>query len=137
MTTEKYLKRLCWLANTIQSKAELVAMKRSNATNMVAPTDSDPVQTSAKDTLCEIVSDLIDEDAELSAYVAEYKRIRSQVNTLTGEYSPAYIFRRYEKDQSVKEISSALHVSRTTVYRIREDALAEFEELYGECYAKR
>ena len=50
MTTEKYLKRMYWLLNTIQSKAEMSMIERGRAVNMVAPTDGDRVQTSVKDT---------------------------------------------------------------------------------------
>ena len=49
MTTEKYLKRMNWLLNTIQSKTEVKELERSKALNMVAPTDGDRVQTSAQD----------------------------------------------------------------------------------------
>lgn len=134
MTTERYLSRLGWLANMIQSRYDMLELERGRATNMVAPTDSDPVQTSPKDTLCEILSGVVDIDSELNGYIDEYKFILGQVKTLTGKYSPAYIIRRYAYDQSMREITSAFHVSRTTGYRIHDAALSEFEELYGLTY---
>lgn len=134
MTTEKYLRRLKWLENMIVSRGERVEIGRSRATNMVAPTDSDPVQTSARDRMGEILSDVVDTDKELSAYKAEYKVIMGQVETLTGDYSAAYIYLRFAKDKSVNDIARTLHVSRSTAYRIHNDAVEEFEDLYGHFY---
>ena len=134
MTTEKYLRRLSWLTNTITSRIEKLEVERGRATNMVAPTDNDPVQSSPKDTLCEILSTVVDMDKELSGYVAEYKLIMSQVNGLTAPFAPAYLYRRYGRCQSVNEIASDMRMSRSTAYRVHREALAEFEDLWGENY---
>ena len=134
MTTEKYLTRLSWLTNTITSRLERLAMERGRAINMVAPTDSDPVQTSAKDTLCEIMSSVVDMDAELNGYVSEYKLIISQIDGLTAPYAPAYLFRRYGRGQTVREIASDMRISRSTVYRVHREAFEEFEEKWGKSY---
>ena len=134
MTTDKYLCRLTWLVNTIASRAEKVDFGRGRATNMVVPTDNDPIQTSPKDTLCEILSDVVDTDKELQAYKNEFKYIMGQVNELTGENSPAYLWLRYVKDKNVSEIANDMDISRSTVYRIRREALEEFEFLHGETY---
>ena len=134
MTTEKYLRRLTWLVNTITSRAERVDFGRARATNMVVPTDNDPVQSSPRDTLCEILSDVVDTDKELQGYKAEFKYIMGQVNELTGEDAPAYLWLRYVKDKNMSEIASDMNISRSTAYRIHREALAEFEFLYGETY---
>ena len=136
MTTEKYLKRMYWLLNTIQSKSEMQILERGRATNMVAPTDGDRVQTSVKDRLSDILTKVVDVDAEIEGYIAEYKSIKAQVDSLTGEYAPAYIYRRYAMNQTMNEITSGLNVSRTTLYRIRGNALSEFEKKYGKTYKK-
>ena len=137
MTTDKYLKRLSWLANTIASRNEQINLGRSRATNMVVPTDNTPVQSSPKDKLCEILSEVADLDTELQNYKAEYRHIMSQVDSLSGVYSSAYIFRYYVRGQTVNEIASDMHISRSTVYRIQHDALTEFEDLYGELYKEK
>lgn len=134
MTTEKYLKRLKWLENMIISRADKIDLGRSRATNMVVPTDRDPVQTSPRDKLSEIMSEVVDTDKELQTYKAEYKAIIAKVETLTGEYSAAYIYLRYAKDRSVNDIARTLHISRSTAYRVQRDALYEFEKKYGETY---
>lgn len=136
MTTEKYLKRMYWLLNTIQSKSEMQILERGKAVNMVAPTDGDRVQTSVKDTLCEVLTKVVDMDAEIERYVDEYMTIKSQVDSLTGDFAPAYIYRRYAMNQTMNEITSELNVSRSTAYRIRGNALAEFEKKYGKTYKK-
>ena len=136
MTTEKYLGRMYWLLNTIQSKTEVSALERGRALNLVAPIDSERVQTSAHDALGDILTKVVDIDAEIQGYVDEYKTIKSQVDTLTGDLAPAYVYRRYAMNQSMNEITSELHVSRSTAYRIRENALAEFEKKYGKSYKK-
>lgn len=134
MTTEKYLRRLQWLENMIISRAEKVDLGRSRATNMVSPTDKEPVQTSPKDTLSEILSVVVDTDKELQTYKTEYRAIMAQVETLTGEYSAAYIYLRFAKDKSVNDIARTLNISRSTAYRIHNDAVWEFENLYGDFY---
>ena len=134
MTTEKYLRRLSWLTNTITSRLERLEIERGRATNMVAPTDNEPVQTSPKDTLCEILSTVVDMDKELTVYVAEYKMIMSQVNGLTAPFAPAYLYRRYGRCQSVNEIASDMRMSRSTAYRVQREAIAEFENMWGENY---
>ena len=136
MTTEKYLKRMYWLLNTIQSKAEMSMIERGRAVNMVAPTDGDRVQTSVKDTLGDILTKVVDMDAEIEGYVEEYRMIKAQVDTLTGEFAPSYIYRRYAMNQSMGEITDGLNVSRSTAYRIRDNALKEFEKKYGRTYKK-
>lgn len=134
MTTERYLSRLYWLINTIGSRDARIKTGRSRATNMVAPLDSDPVQTSPKDTLCEIMSDVVDTDVELNRYKAQFNFIMGQVNELSGLYSAAYVFRRYGRDQSINEIANEMNISRSTVYRVHHEALEEFEHLYGDIY---
>lgn len=134
MTTEKYLRRLSWLTNTITSRLERLEIERGRATNMVAPTDNEPVQTSPKDTLCEILSTVVDMDKELTVYVAEYKMIMSQVNGLTAPFAPAYLYRRYGRCQSVNEIASDMRMSRSTAYRVQREAIAEFEDMWGDNY---
>lgn len=136
MTTEKYLKRMYWLLNTIQSKAEVKAAERDRAINLVVPTDNERVQSSAKDSLGEILTKVVDIDGEIARYVEEYRVIKSQVDTLTGNLAPAYVYRRYAMNQSMKEITDGLNVSRSTAYRIRDNALSEFEKKYGRTYKK-
>ena len=136
MTTEKYLNRMYWLLNTIQSKAEIKELERQKALNLSVPTDSEKVQTSSKDALGEILTRVVDMDGEIKAYVDEYLEIKSQVDTLTGNLAPAYVYRRYAMKQSMNEITQGLHVSRSTAYRIRDNALTEFEKKYGKKYKK-
>lgn len=134
MTTEKYLWRLNWLENTIRSRAEKIDASRSRATNMVAPTDNEPVQTSPKDTLCEIMSGVVDMDKDLQGYVMQYQFIMGQVDSLTGVNSPAYLYRRYAKGETMKEVAAELGLKRSKAYRVHREALDEFEEMYGDLY---
>lgn len=134
MTTEKYLGRMYWLLNTIQSKAEVKELERQKALNLSVPTDSERVQTSSKDALGAILTKVVDIDAEIQDYVDEYLEIKAQVDTLTGNLAPAYVYRRYALNQSMGEITACLNVSRSTAYRIRDNALTEFEKKYGKTY---
>ena len=136
MTTEKYLKRMFWLLNTIQSKAEIMELERQKALNLSVPTDSEKVQTSSKDALGEILTRVVDMDGEIKGYVDEYLVIKGQVESLSGNLAPAYVYRRYAMNQSMNEITEGLHVSRSTAYRIRENALTEFEKKFGKTYKK-
>ena len=136
MTTEKYLKRMCWLLNTIQSKAEIKELERQKALNLSVPTDSERVQTSSKDALGEILTRVVDMDGEIKGYVEQYREIKAQVDTLTGDLAPAYVYRRYAMNQSMGEITQGLNISRSTAYRVRNNALAEFEKKYGKTYKK-
>ena len=136
MTTEKYLKRMYWLLNTIQSKTEIKELERSKALNIVAPIDNERVQTSAKDALGDILSRVADMDGEIKGYVEEYRVIKAQVDTLSSEFAPAFVYRRYAMNQSINEITEGLHISRSTLYRVRGDALKEFEKKYGKSYKR-
>lgn len=136
MTTEKYLNRMNWLLNTIQSKAEVKELERQKALNLSVPTDSEKVQTSSKDALGEILTRVVDMDSEIKGYVEEYLVIKGQVETLSGEFAPAYVYRRYALNQSMGEITESLNVSRSTAYRIRNNALSEFEKKYGKTYKR-
>lgn len=137
MTTETYLRRMNWLLNIIESKTEMIAVERARATKTTVPTDSEPVQSSVKDTLSDILANVADIDKEIHGYVVEYRRIQSQVETLSGELAVPYIYRRYAQDQSINEVARGLHVSRSTLYRIRKDALEEFEKKYGKSYRRK
>lgn len=134
MTTEKYLRRLEWLENMIISRSDSVEIGRTRAMNIVAPTDAERVQTSLKDKMSDIMSNVADDDKELQKYKAEYRIIIDQINNLSGIYSPAYLYMRYAKGHNVTIIARALNVSRSTAYRIQQDALEEFEDLYGDFY---
>ena len=136
MTTERYLKRMAWLLNTIQSKAEVKTLEREKALNLSVPTDSEKVQTSSKDALGEILTRVVDLDGEIQGYVEEYMVIKGQVENLSGELAPAFVYRRYAMNQSINEIKEGLNVSRSTLYRIRDDALSEFEKKYGKSYKR-
>ena len=136
MTTEKYLYRMCWLRNTILSQSEKVSQKEGQAINMVVPTDREPVQTSPKDKMCDIMSDWADTETELGELLRSYKVIVNQVNSLSGEYSSALLYRRYCYKQNMREIEREMHLSRSTLYRIHRAALAEFEKKYQENYKK-
>lgn len=136
MTTEKYLKRMCWLLNTIQSKTEIKELERQKAINLSVPTDSEKVQTSSKDALGEVLTRVVDMDSEIKGYIEQYLVIKSQVETLTGDLAPAYVYRRYAMNQSMGEITQELNISRSTAYRIRNNALAEFEKKYGKTYKR-
>lgn len=136
MTTEKYLKRMYWLLNTIQSKAEVKELERQKALNLSVPTDSEKVQTSSKDALGAIMTRVVDMDSEIQDYVDEYLEIKAQVDTLSGNLAPAYVYRRYAMNQSMSEITEELHISRSTAYRIRDNALTEFEKKFGKSYKK-
>lgn len=134
MTTEKYLQRMKWLENMMICRAEKIDVGRSRATNMVAPTDKEPVQTSPRDALCEILSGVADDDKELQGYKSEYLYIKSQIDSLSGMYSSAYLYMRFAKDKSVNETARTLNISRSTAYRVHHDAIEEFEDLYGKIY---
>ena len=136
MTTEKYLDRMYWLLNTIQSKVEVKELERQKALNLSVPTDSEKVQTSSKDALGEILTRVVDMDSEIKGYVEEYNVMKEQVESLTGEYAPAYVYKRHALNQSIGEITAGLNVSRSTVYRIRDNALTEFEKKFGKTYKK-
>ena len=136
MTTERYLKRMSWLLNTIQSKTEVKTLEREKALNLSVPTDSEKVQTSSKDALGEILTRVVDLDGEIKGYVEEYRLIKGQVDNLSGEFAPAFVYRRYAMGQSISEITEGLNVSRSTLYRIRDNALSEFEKKYGKTYKR-
>ena len=136
MTTEKYLNRMNWLLNTIQSKSEVKTLEREKALNLSVPTDSERVQTSTNDALGAILTRVVDIDAEIQGYIDEYLVIKAQVDTLSGNLAPAYVYRKYAMNQSMNEITQELHVSRSTAYRIRDNALREFEKKYGRTYKK-
>ena len=125
-----------WLLTAIQSKVEIKTLERQKALNLSVPTDSEKVQTSSKDALGEILTRVVDIDSEIKGYVDEYLVIKAQVETLSGELAPAYVYRRYAMNQSMNEITQGLHISRSTAYRVRNNALSEFEKKYGRKYKK-
>lgn len=136
MTTQKYLYRANWLRNTIMSQSAKVTAREGMAMNMVVPTDREPVQTSPRDKMCDIMSEWADDDTELQRFLDDYRRIVSEINSIDVEYGNALLFKRYCLKQSMKNIAVDLNVSRSTLYRIHRNALAEFEEKYQAKYRK-
>lgn len=136
MTTERYLYRMCWLRTNIMSHSIKAAQSEGAAMNMVVPTDREPVQTSPRDKMCDIMSEWADNDAEVGKLVKAFKEMTAQVNSLSGEYSSALLYRRYCYKQNMREIERDMHLSRSTLYRIHRSALAEFEKKYQESYKK-
>lgn len=136
MTTERYLYRMCWLRTNIMSHSKAVAQTEGAAMNMVVPTDREPVQTSPSDKMGNLMSEWADYDTELGKLVKSFREMTEQVNSISGEYSSAVLYRRYCYKQNMREIEREMNLSRSTLYRIHRAALAEFEKKYQENYKK-
>ena len=136
MTTERYLYRMCWLRTNIMSHNRAVAQTEGAAMNMVVPTDREPVQTSPSDKMGKLMSEWADYDTELGKLVKSFQEMTEQVNSISGEYSSAVLYRRYCYKQNMREIEREMNLSRSTLYRIHRAALAEFEKKYQENYKK-
>jgi DNA-directed RNA polymerase specialized sigma subunit len=113
-----------------------VAQTEGAAMNMVVPTDREPVQTSPSDKMGNLMSEWADYDTELEKLKKLFKEMTEQVNSLSGEYSSAVLYRRYCYKQNMREIEREMNLSRSTLYRIHRAALAEFEKKYQESYKK-
>ena len=136
MTTERYLYRMCWLRTNILSHSRSAAQTESAAINMVVPTDREPVQTSPSDKMGKLMSEWADYDTEVEKLVKALKEMTAQVNSISGEYSSAVLYRRYCYKQNMREIEREMNLSRSTLYRIHRAALAEFEKKYQAEYKK-
>ena len=137
MTTDKYLKQIRRLNLIILNRAEEYENLMGAATNMVAPTDSEPSGGGAKDKIGNLVVNYVDTQRYLSDIMAKRDKILRQIENLSNETSYNILFRYYVLEESYTELSRNLNYSKTHVARLHHKALDEFEHKYGVEYLKK
>lgn len=93
------------------------------------------VQTSPRDTMAHIyaeideqeryVTELIDKLADLKSTVME------QINGIETPLCRYVLYQHYVNCINMTDLSALSHINRTTLYRIRDAGLVEFDRLHG------
>lgn len=91
--------------------------------------DKDRVQTSPEDMVCEAITEVIEQEQKLSAYIRKIQRRREytkQVIELWNNNNAQYIDIYYLNHGSIFDVSSRIGCSNRQAYRIRDNALEQF-----------
>lgn len=139
MTTKEYLGQMRNIDNRINDKIEESEKWMMIAKGTGLSMSEDRVQTSPKyDRMGDAVALAVDyekESGELAADLAKLKhRIIEQIDGIGNELYYNILKTHYIKQKSLAETSYILHYSYKQLKRHYEEAISEFEKIYGQEY---
>lgn len=139
MTTQQYLKRISLYETMIQNKSydyrRLAEMTKGLAGSS---SEKEKVRSSSSgDRLCNGVVELIEIEDEIHNLIAARKFIISQIETLSRKNYDV-LYHKYVICEEAKETMTALNYNtRSAYYKQLDNALAEFERVYGNSYKNK
>lgn len=139
MTTKQYLDSVYRIDKIISNKLVEIYQLKTLASNISVANDGEKVISSINpDKLGDSVAKIVDMEREVDALVDELlekkKNIVLQIESMENTEHYNFLFLRYIKRASYKDIEEEMHYSRVQLWRIHEDAMNEFEKKYGSEY---
>lgn len=148
MTTKEYLRQIYRYERMINNNLAEIYQLRTLASNISIALTPDKVQTSGnKDTLGNTMAKIYDLEREVDVLVDNLykqkkiivKQIESMLKHNDDRHEEYYdvLTARFVRCMTFEEIPSEIGMSERKMYYIYNEALKEFEKMYGETYLKR
>jgi DNA-directed RNA polymerase specialized sigma subunit len=123
----------------IQNKLSEIYQLKTMACSITVSNDGERVQTSPdKDRLGTTVAKIVDLENEtnklIDSFIAERSHIISQIDKINDTNMYTVLTARYVSGKTIEDIAKDMSYSRMQVDRIRNNALSEFEKMYGNEY---
>lgn len=135
MTTDKYLGQVIRFSRMTINKMSEIQRYREMATSITVANKEDKIQTSSdKDKLGSMVAKIVDLDNQINEMEKTRETIISQIESIDDSDMYAVLYAKYITDQKLSDVRRDIHCSKSTIYRIYEEAMNLFEEKYGEMY---
>lgn len=139
MNTKQYLSQIERLDRMIQNKLSEIYQLKTMAFSVTTSNDGERVQVSSEmDRLGSTVAKIVDLERKTDALVDKYTKKRSYIiQQIDGIENIDYyhvLSMRYVSRNTFKEISEKTNWSIRKVFDLHENAIKEFEKLYGKEY---
>lgn len=139
MDTKTYLNQISRLERQIQNKLSEIYQLKTMACSVTVSNEGERVQTSGdKDRLGSVVAKIVDLEHEtdrlVDSFVTKRNKIIEQIDGIENEDFYHVLSLRYVGKQTFENISKITHWSTRKVFNLHDQALKEFEKLYGAEY---
>lgn len=136
METKTYLSQISRLDRQIQNKLSEIYQLKTMACSVTVSNDGEKVQTSGdKDRLGSVVAKIVDLEREtdklVDSVVEKRSRIIEQIDGIENEDFYHVLSLRYVGKNTFENIAKSTHWSLRKVFTLHDQALQEFERLYG------
>lgn len=139
MTTRQYLSQINRIDFSVRAKLAEIEQLETMATSITVQSSGDRVQSSgSKDRLGNAVAKIVDIESEIEKMVSisldQRKYIIRQIESLENDDYYAMLSGKYVAKRSIVDIGKEIGYAKTRAYSVFNEAIANFEERYGEEY---
>ena len=139
MDTKQYLSQIERLDKMIQNKLSEIYQLKTMACSVTVSNEKERIQTSSdKDRLGSTVAKIVDLEKEtdrlVDSFIDKRNHIISQIDGLDNVDYYNVLSMRYVGRDTYEEIANKTNWSIRKVFSMHEEALKEFERLYGREY---
>lgn len=132
MTTKQYLSQINRLELQINNKLEEINRLRSLSDGVGSISDGEKVQSSgSKDKMSVIVSKIVDMEREVDKMIDKRCLIIEQIDKMGNSAYYDILTQIYVLQKDLKVIAYDKKRSYRQIQRLRDNAVEEFEQLYG------
>lgn len=136
MTAKAYLEQINKLNLMINNKLQEIYELRTIATRVTVSMESERVKSSPTNILENSIAKIVDKQWEVEKLVDELieKRCKiiQQVDQIENQRFYSILTYKYVQCLTIKEIQGKMNLQERQVKNLHQDALCEFERLYGE-----
>ena len=135
MTAKEYLNQIRICHHAIERKRKQRDRARQQMVYLSGISyDRDKIQTSPKDSLSEMVTNMVQLDQEVESAIFRYTfimdRCISMIHGLDNEVYKDVLFSRYVEEKDFETIACEMHLSYYRICHIHGEALQEFAKKY-------
>lgn len=135
MVTKQYLGQIIRYEKQIQNKLSEIGRLRALASSISISHDKDRVQTSSdKDKISGIVAKIVDLETEVDSIIDKRSHIVSQIEKLGNTDSYDALAKVYILGKDLKVVAIESNFSYRHFLRVYNNAIKEFETVYGKEY---
>lgn len=137
MTVKQYLRQLARLAQHINILTDEVEERRTRLTSAAMPSLGEKVQSSPQgDRFADMIAALADKDLQRQEQIYCYEVIRDRIVDeilgLDNDVHQAILYRRYVRQESLRQIAAELHYEYKYLCRLHGLALINFRMTYSD-----
>lgn len=139
MDTHAYLSQIVKIQRMIENKQNEIFRFRDILTSVTIEPKEDKIQTSSdKDKMSAFVAKIVDNEKDIEKLYDERKKIIGQLENFSDDpdlYQILYC--KYVDNLTVNNARLRIGCSKSKAYDLYEDAMTEFERIYGKTYLKK
>ena len=138
MTTKQYLSQIVRFDMMIRNKFEEIIKYRVLVESITPKNDDERVQTSLNgDKIGGFVSKIVDLESEIERLHVTRNKIIKQIECLPEPFMYQIIYLVFVEDYDIMEMGRKLNYSKSKTYRLYNESIEKFEELFGKTYLNK